>query len=141
MPTLVILLSLLLSATATAIPLTLGSGGGYYVHTVVDSDVDSDMLLDTGSKYVVLSGKTFNTIKQTHTMTVVDTIRGVTANGSVNTYTVYLLESLAVSGCVLHNVRAVLISNSDKDILGISALESLSPFSVNLRESSLTVSC
>lgn len=124
------------------IPLDEHEGGGYYLHTTADSQ-ETDMLLDTGSKYVVLSKKTFNNIQLNHhNMVLIRTINGVTANGDISAYNVYMIETLIVSNeCVLKNVEAVLMPNSKADILGVNVLKSMSPFTVNFSDSTLTALC
>ena len=122
------------------IDLTESNGGVYYIHAIIDN-LETNMLLDTGSKYVVLSKNTFNRIKSIHSMMPIKTISGMNANGSVGSYQVYKVNDLTLGACELHDIEVVYMPKSTRDILGLSVLRSMSPFTVNIDKSLLTVNC
>jgi len=122
------------------IDLAESNSGGYYVHAIIDT-TETDMLLDTGSKYVVISKNTFNHIKEVHDMIPVRKITGINANGSTGSYQVYKVNDLTIGDCELHNIEVVYMPRSTRDILGLSVLKSISPFTVNLTDSYITANC
>ena len=122
------------------IDLTESNGGGYYIHATIDTQ-ETNMLLDTGSKYVVLSKTTFNKIKSIHRMIPVRAISGMNANGSVGSYQVYKVDDLTLGTCELRDIEVVYMPRSTRDILGLSVLQSISPFTVDLSQSMLTATC
>lgn len=124
----------------TQIDLTESNSGGYYIHATIDTN-ETDMLLDTGSKYVVVSKNTFNHIKALHPMKPIRQIAGVNANGTVGSYQVYMVNDLTIGDCELHDIEVVYMPRSTRDILGLSVLKSISLFTINLSDSYITVNC
>jgi clan AA aspartic protease (TIGR02281 family) len=147
MPTLLAILALLpLSAQADAtdgfsVPLSQHGSGGYYVRGVFADGVESELLVDTGSSYVVLTKDTFARLKRSGATTFARTIRGTTAAGRLMEAKVYSISVLALgASCVLRDVEAVVLRNADRDILGLSALRRLQPFSLNFEPAELAAS-
>ena len=123
-----------------SVPMWQQDSGGFYVRGVFSGEVSSDMLVDTGSSYVVLSRETFAKLKH-HPATVFQrTIRGATAAGRVMEAKVYSIPELALSEhCVLRNVEAVVLPSANRDILGLSALRRLQPFEMQFEPAALTM--
>ena len=129
------------STSEVAVPMWQQGAGGYYVRGVFGDDVASELLVDTGSSYVVLSRDTFAQLKRNGATTFERTIRGATAAGRVMEAKVYRVSALTLSeGCVLRDVEAVVLPNADRDILGLSALRRLQPFALQFEPAALTVS-
>ena len=83
---------------------------------------EQELLVDTGSSYVVLSGDTFAKLKRSGATAFERTIRGTTAAGRVMEAKVYSISELALSdACVLRDVEAVVLRNADRDILEFPA--------------------
>lgn len=122
------------------IDLIENNSGGYYIHATIDTQ-ETDMLLDTGSKYVVLGKNTFNKIKSVHSMVPVRAISGMNANGSVGSYQVYKVNDLTLGACELHDIEVVYMPKSTRDIMGLSVLQNISPFTVDLSRSMLKATC
>lgn len=124
-----------------SLPMWQQGMGGYYVRGVFGGGIESELLVDTGSSYVVLSRDTFNRLKRDRAMTFQRTIRGTTAAGRVMKADVYSISRLTLGGdCVLRNVEAVTLPSADRDILGLSALRRLQPFALQFEPAALTVS-
>jgi clan AA aspartic protease (TIGR02281 family) len=126
---------------AVSMPLHQQGAGGYYVHGVLGGAVKADMLVDTGSTYVVLSGATFAKLKSQGHPVYQRTIRGATAAGRVLDAKVFLVSELALGDvCVLRDVEVVLLPGAERDILGLSALRRLQSFSLEFDPATLTAS-
>lgn len=124
-----------------SLPLQQQGAGGYYVHGLLGGTVEADMLVDTGSSYVVLSGSTFARLKRQGHAVYQRTIRGATATGRVLDARVFLVSELALGeACVLQDVEVVVMPGADRDILGLSALRRLQPFALQFDPATLTVS-
>ena len=129
------------TAHEVSVPMWQQGAGGYYVRGVFGRDVESELLVDTGSSYVVLSRATFTKLKRGGATVFKRTIRGATAAGRVMEAKVYWISELALGdGCVLQDVEAVVLPNADRDILGLSALRRLQPFSLQFEPAALTLS-
>ncbi len=127
--------------SSVSLPMWQQGAGGYYVRGVFSGGIESELLVDTGSSYVVLSRGTFAKLKRNGATSLQRTIRGTTAAGRSMEAKVYSISELALSeDCVLRDVEAVVLRNADRDILGLSALRRLQPFSLNFAPAALTVS-
>ena len=127
--------------TEVSVPMWQQGSGGYYVHATLGSGVESALLVDTGSSYVVLSRDTFRKLERAGETAFARSIRGTTAAGRSVEAKVYSISELALGdGCVLSNVEAVVLPKADRDILGLSALRRLQPFSLNFEPAELIVS-
>ena len=116
-----------------SVPLVAQSSGAFYVRGTLGGVVSSELLVDTGSSYVLLSRKTFDALRENKLTTYLRSIRGATANGRVVKAKVYEVSELALGeNCTLKGVEVVMLPGSDRDILGLSALKRVQPFTFDL---------
>jgi clan AA aspartic protease (TIGR02281 family) len=109
------------------------SSGAFYLRGTLAHAVDTDLLIDTGSSYVVLSGRTFEKLDAAKDAVFKRRINGATANGRVHKAKVYELSTLALGAdCVLRSVEVVVLPGAERDILGLSALKRLQPFTFDI---------
>lgn len=121
-----------------SVPLVPKASGAFYVRGTLGGVVSSELLVDTGSSYVALSRKTFNALQRNKLTTYVRSIHGATANGRVVRARVYEVSELAIGEhCVLESVEVVVLPGSDRDILGLSALRRVEPFTFDLEPMAL----
>ncbi|MCP5182030.1 MAG: retroviral-like aspartic protease family protein [Pseudomonadales bacterium] len=126
---------------AAQLPLIPAASGAYYVNATFGHAVHTELLVDTGSSYVGLSERTFRKLKEDAGAAYVRAIRGRTAAGRVVNVAVYAIPMLTLGRhCVLRDVEAVVLPGADRDILGLSALRHLQPFSMALEPPTLSVS-
>jgi predicted aspartyl protease len=131
-----------LAAQRNDIPMELVSSGAFYVKASLDSEVNTDMLLDTGSGYVSLSTATFGKIKDEPGTVFQRFITGVMADGKASRVPVYLISELRLTDqCVLHDVEVAVLRNSKRDILGLSALRQLQSLTLQMDPPVLTANC
>jgi len=128
-------------AGAYELPLKEAPSGNYYVAASFGSDVDTDLLLDTGSGYLSLSASTFRRISREAPEGAEPqyrrTITGVLANGHSQSVRVYQLPELHLGSCVLVDVEAAVFPGADRDILGLNALKRMQPFTLDLEQGRL----
>ena len=122
------------------VPMRQQASGNYYVHGTLTGGVGTDMLVDTGSGYVSLSKATFTRIKAQPGTEYLRDIVGTMANGRLLKVPVYRVAELALGACLLTDVEIVVMPNTARDILGLSALRRLEPFTMQLSDSALVVS-
>jgi predicted aspartyl protease len=138
---------LLTSAPAHAddtmsIDLASSGVGTLHLGARLGNQVESEFLLDTGSAFVVLSEETRKQLAAEGALTPVRRLRAVMANNATTTAQVYRVSALSVgAGCVVHDIEAVAIPGARKNILGLSALRSMAPFTVHLDPLRLEVNC
>jgi predicted aspartyl protease len=129
------------SGQEISLPMAQEGAGGYYLRGVFSGGIESELLLDTGSSYVVLSGETFRELKKDGSVVYQRAIQGNTAAGRRVEAKVYAISELVLGeGCILRDVEAVTLPGADRDILGLSALRQLGSFSIQFEPALLTVS-
>ena len=121
------------------LPLIEQESGAFYLRGTLGKDIESEMLVDTGSSYVALSKATFDKLRKQERLEVRRTIHGTTANGRMIKVKVFALEGLKLSDdCVLNGVEAVVLPGANRDILGLTALRRLQPFSMTFEPATLS---
>lgn len=123
---------------AFSVPLEQQPSGAFYIRGTLADKVETRLLVDTGSSYVVLSRATFKALQQDQDASFKRTIRGATASGRIVAAKVFELAELKLGeDCVLRAVEVVVLPGSDRDILGLSALERVQPFTFDIGSSAL----
>lgn len=140
---LTLLLATLLCSMAVAEPVSLdmhqAASGNFYVHGSLAGDVDTDLLLDTGSGYVSLSQATFERVSATGNPRFARHIFGRMANGKVEKVALYTVAELRLAdNCILRDIEVAVFPKADRDILGLNALSRLQPFTLQLTPAKLT---
>ena len=130
---LLIALALAGPASAFELPMQQAGSGNYYVHATLNREVETDLLLDTGSGYVTLSRATFSQLEHDEDTVFQRRIIGKMANGKSLAVEVYRIRELRLAeDCVLRDIEVALLPNADRDILGLNALRLIQPFTLQL---------
>jgi clan AA aspartic protease (TIGR02281 family) len=130
------------AAGSVDIPLEAAATGTFYVKAGINAEVQTDLLLDTGSGYVSLSSRTFDRISAGTRPALERTITGILADGKSVSVPVYRIAELDLgAGCVLHNVEVAVFKNAARDILGLNALKQMQPFTLQLDPPQLSANC
>lgn len=140
------LLGAVLALPATADPVNLAmhreESGNFTVRALVDGNVETNMLLDTGSGYVSLGKQTFARVSASASPRFSRHIYGRMANGNVEKVSLYILDELKLAeNCVLREIEVAVFPNADRDILGLNALSRMQPFTMQLTPARLTAAC
>ena len=123
----------------TEVPLAQSGNGAYSVRVLLGDTATAELLVDTGSSYVVLTPATFRALRRMADPTAVRVIRGATASGEIVRTTVYRLPSLTIgAACRLDDVEIVVLPGASRNILGLSALTRLGQFSMRFEPPALT---
>ena len=108
------------------------------MRVAIGTDASVELLVDTGSSYVVLTPATFRALNRESALVAIRKIRGAMAGGEIVTTTVYRLPSLSIGpNCELDNVEAVVLPGATRGLLGLSALSRLGTFSMRFEPPSL----
>lgn len=112
--------------------------GTFYVRGRLGADVETELLLDTGSSYVALTRATFRKLAIGAEAEYLRHIEGAMASGRRLRAPVYRLATLAIGErCVLRDVEIAVLPNASRDILGLSALRQMQPIALSLDPPSL----
>jgi predicted aspartyl protease len=131
-----------LADDSVTVALASNEVGTLHVDATLGAAVNTEFLLDTGSAYVVLTDATRRRLDREGALTPVRQLRAVMANNSTARAQVYRVSSLRLSsGCVVRDFEAVALPGARKDILGLSALRSVAPFTVHLEPLHLELNC
>lgn len=109
------------------------STGTFYVDASVD-DRSIEMLVDTGSSYTILDQ---DIIDHMH-LKPVKHVSAVFADGRRQRIAIYNVPVLTIFNCVLHDVQTAGMSDN---ILGITALNKMSPMTLDLKDQSMVFQC
>lgn len=130
------------AAETVSLALSSNTVGTLHVTARLGQAVPADFLLDTGSAYVVLSADTRRRLESEGSLQPVRKLRAVMANNATVSAPVYRVSALELApGCVVRDFEAVALPGARKNILGLSALRAVAPFTINLEPSRLDVTC
>ena len=125
----------------TAVPMQAKQTGTYYVQVDLAGTSKSELMLDTGSEYLVINENTLRLLKDEAQVKYVKDVTGVMADGSEIRVPVYHLAHLSIGDrCVIEDVEVAVFRGNSRQILGLSALRKVAPFGVSLEPASLTLS-
>ena len=125
----------------TLVPLQVHATGTYYIAGGLQGyDGNVDLLVDTGSSYLVINEKLLAALQESGTATFSRNIGGSMADGSHKVIPVYKLAALKLGeGCWVHDVEAAVFPGTTRPILGMSVLTRLSPFTMSADPATLSV--
>lgn len=130
-----------LAGDTIAVPMKTGKTGTYYVPVNIGEVVTAEMMLDTGSEFLVINEATLMRLWNESRVTYLRDVIGVMANGSDVKVPVYRLSSLGIGCCcVIHDLEVAVFPRNTRQILGLAALRKVAPFSVSLEPANLTLS-
>ena len=113
----------------------------FCVEAVVDGVSIGELLVDTGSGYIALNRRTFNRLKADKTPRFVRKLDAVMADGSEAEVPLYRFSQLELGGrCVIRDVEAAVLPHATRKILGMNALQKVSPFTIAVTSPELTLS-
>ncbi len=113
----------------------------YYVSAHIAGLGRVPMLVDTGAGFSALSQEVLNHLEGRGEAVFIKRFKGIMADGSQRTVPVYRIRWLRLgSGCGVRDIEVVVFPGARRQILGLSALRKLAPFSISLDPPSITVS-
>ena len=116
----------------TTIPILDKGAITYYVAGQVEGYGDTDFMVDTGSGYTAINEAMLAKLRHDSKVKFVSTVSGILANGKRTKLSVYMIDRINIGGrCVIHDVKAIILPGSTRNILGLSALKKNAPFALS----------
>jgi predicted aspartyl protease len=117
------------------------SAATFYVPAEISGFGATELMVDTGSGYVVINEVTLEVLERNGQARYVKPLRGVLANGSELTVPVYAVDAIAIGdNCWLHDVEVAVFPGNSRQILGLSALRRTAPFVFSVEPPELQLS-
>ena len=136
-----------LSAPASAgdfefkVPLTRATSGNLYVEGVLNDQVRSSFLVDTGSGLVTINQKLFDELAKTSHVERVGRMAARMANGRLQALDLFRVERFRIGEhCELGAVDVAVMSRDGANILGLNVLVRAAPFAMHVSPPTLALS-
>ena len=128
-------------ATDVNVPIDKSQSGSLYVEAVINSDIRSQFIIDTGAGMIVLNRELFEQITASGKVEKTGEIAARLANGKYETMNLYKLESFSIGeNCNLGEMEVAVMEHAGRNILGLSALSLAAPFAVHIKPLELVLS-
>ena len=134
-----IALTVMADDAVVAVPMQAKSGGTYYIKAGFGNGVSHELMLDTGSEYLVINEHTLKLLSDQSQAKYLNDITGVLANGTELKVPVYRLASVTIGSCVVRDTAAAVFPGNTREILGLTVLRKIAAFSVSLDPAVLTL--
>ena len=113
----------------TKVPMRDKGVATYYVSGEIDGYGTVEFMVDTGSGYMTINEQTLLALLERNQAVYVRLLEAVLADGKRTQVPVYTLSRINIGGqCWVHNVEAAVFPGKTRQILGLSALKTVSPF-------------
>lgn len=113
----------------TAIEIEKRPAGTFYIGGAIEGAGELDMLVDTGSSYLVIDEPMLATLKTAGRAHYSRGLEGRMADGSVRVVPLYKIDSIRLGeACWVHDVEAAIFPAGSRMILGMNVLSRLAPF-------------
>lgn len=117
------------TAEFTAIEIEKRSAGTFYIAGALEGFGALDMLVDTGSSYLVIDEKMLADLRRAGHAEYSRGLEGRMADGTTRVVPVWRVSSLRLGAtCWIHDVEAAIFPAGSRTILGMNVLSRLAPF-------------
>jgi clan AA aspartic protease (TIGR02281 family) len=117
------------------------STGTFYIAGKIEGIGELDMLVDTGSSYVVITDTMLELLKKTDRAEYSRNLEGRMADGTTRIIPLYRLAGIRLGEqCWLYDVEAAVFPAGSRPILGMNALSRLAPFTLSTQPAQLGLS-
>lgn len=114
--------------------------GTFYVNAQVHGAGDMQLLVDTGSSFMVLGEDVLQSLEQQGLAALHHKVRGRMADESVRIVPIYTVSALRLGkSCWLNDVQTAAFPAGSRPILGMRALGRLAPFTMSMSPASLNL--
>lgn len=112
-----------------AVDIEKRSAGTFYVSGALEGFGELDLLVDTGSSYLVITEPMLATLREAGRAEFSRGLEGRMADGSTRVVPLYRIAGLRLGeGCWIHDVEAAVFPAGSRTILGMNVLSRLAPF-------------
>ena len=117
------------TAEFTAIEIEKRNAGTFYISGALDGFGPLDLLVDTGSSYLVITEPMLALLRETGRASYSRGLEGRMADGSTRVVPVWRVSSLRLGeSCWVHDIEAAIFPAGSRTILGMNVLSRLAPF-------------
>ena len=118
------------------------STDAFYVLGDIDGYGIANMLVDTGSTYTAIDQETLTQLQATGDAIYLSVLQAHMADGSKLNVKVYRISGISLGGgaCVIRNIEVAVYPKGTRPILGLSALDKVSPFIFSTNPPALSLS-
>lgn len=125
-------------AEFTAVEIERRSAGTFYVAGVIEGLGVLDLLVDTGSSYLVITETMLAELKRLGRAQFSRGLEGRMADGSVREVPLYRIDGVRLgAACWVHDVEAAIFPAGSRTILGMNVLSRLAPFTFSAEPAQL----
>lgn len=129
-------------AEPTSVALEASDVGTLHVAARFDASHTTRFLLDTGSAFVVLTDETRRELQRAGKLERLRELNAVMANNASVRAPVFRVSALDLgNGCVIRDFEAVALPGARKNILGLTALKRVAPFTIQFGPDRLALTC
>ncbi|MGH8550993.1 MAG: retroviral-like aspartic protease family protein [Methylococcales bacterium] len=109
--------------------------------SIITGAGQKSLLVDTGSGYSTISQDTLKALQESGEAIFLRKMQGIMADGSHHWVSVYRIAGLNIGGnCQVKNIEVAVFPNGGREILGLSALGKVSPFTFSIEPPRLSLS-
>lgn len=117
------------AADFTAIEIEKRSAGTFYIAGAIEGFGALDLLVDTGSSYLVLTQPMIDQLQNAGRASYSRGLEGRMADGSTRVVPLYRIDAVRLGeSCWVHDVEAAAFPAGSRTILGMNVLSRLAPF-------------
>ena len=117
------------TAEFTAIEIEKRNAGTFYIAGALDGFGPLDLLVDTGSSYLVITEPMLAQLREAGRASYSRGLEGRMADGSTRVVPVWRVSSLRLGeSCWVHDIEAAIFPAGSRTILGMNVLSRLAPF-------------
>lgn len=114
-----------------AVPMEDSDRQTYYVSVALGKLQARRFLVDTGSSHTAIDSESLAKLQRNGQARYLGNLVGTMADGSQRRVPLYRIERLVIGeSCLVTDVKAAVIPGADRNILGLSVLRRLAPFSL-----------
>ncbi len=127
--------------TTQSIPMQIENKHTYYVNSSIEGAGLTSLLVDTGAGYSTITEKTLRELQKTGNAVYLKKLQGVMADGSVRKVSVYRISSISIGQtCHVRDIEVAVFPSGTREILGLSTLSKVAPFTFSIDPPSLSLS-
>jgi clan AA aspartic protease (TIGR02281 family) len=128
-------------ASTTRVSIYSKETATFYVKGRINGGESTEFMVDTGSGYATINTRAFEEINESEKVSFVKTVLGVMADGSSIAMPIYRISSLDIGGnCVIQDIDVAVLPGQTRNILGLSVLKKVAPFSFVMEPPTLMLS-
>ena len=121
-----------------SVPIIKQEVGTYNVKGVLNDYIEVEFLLDTGASLSSINRGIIEKLQLQGKARYIKEITARLADGTIVGLSLFNINSLSIGGnCLIQNIDVTVFPNKTKNIIGISTLEIVSPFTISAEPPSL----